>query len=61
MSLAFVLGVLPALLGWQLEMHATYGVIAASTALGLIACLAGGLFPAVRAARIPVATAIRHE
>jgi putative ABC transport system permease protein len=62
MSIAFVLGILPALLGWQqLEVQPTYGILAAVTGLGLVACLAGGLLPAARAARIPVATAIRHE
>jgi putative ABC transport system permease protein len=61
MAVAFVGGVLPALLGWRLEVHATYDVIAAAAALGLLACLAGAALPAARAARIPVAAAIRQE
>jgi putative ABC transport system permease protein len=61
MAIAFVGGVLPALLGWRLEVHATYGVIAIAAALGLAACLVGAALPAARAARIPVATAIRNE
>lgn len=61
MAIAFVEGVLPSLLGWQLEIHPTHGLVAAVAVSGLIACCGGGLLPAMRAARIPVVSALRHE
>ena len=61
MAIAFVEGVLPHLLGWQLEVHATYGLVAAAAASGVIACIVGGVLPALRAAHIPVVSALHHE
>jgi putative ABC transport system permease protein len=61
LAIAFVEAVLPALLGWQLALHANYGLVAGAAVLGLLACLAGGALPAVRASHIPVAAAIRYE
>lgn len=61
MALAFVESVLPSLLGWRLEVQPTYGIVAATAVLGLLACVAGGVLPALRATRIPVAAAIRHD
>jgi ABC-type lipoprotein release transport system permease subunit len=61
MAIAFVEGVLPQLLGWQLDVHATYGLIAVAAGSGVIACIVGGALPAARAAHIPVVVALRRE
>jgi putative ABC transport system permease protein len=61
MSVAFVSGVLPATLGWQLALDPTYGLAALVAVLGVVASVLGAVLPAVRAARIPVATVLRWE
>jgi putative ABC transport system permease protein len=61
MAIAFVEGVLPQLLGWQLDVHATYGLIAVAAGSGVIACIVGGALPAARAAHLPVVVALRRE
>jgi hypothetical protein len=44
----------------ELEVQSTHGIVAAAGALGLLACLAGGVLP-LRATHIPVAAAFLHE
>jgi putative ABC transport system permease protein len=61
MSVAFVEGVLQAILGWQLEVDPTWGAAASAAGLGIVACVLGGLLPAIRAARLSVAEALRYE
>ncbi len=57
----FVGGLVPLLLGWQLDFKPTWAVAFLSAALGLLACLGGALVPALRAARRPVVQALRYE
>jgi len=61
MSFAFVEGLIPSLLGWQLVLDARVAVALVAVSLGVIACLAGALVPAVRASRMPPVAALRHE
>jgi putative ABC transport system permease protein len=61
MALAFVESVLPSLLGWRLEVHSTHALVVATSLLGLLACLTGGLLPAFRATHVPVVTALRSD
>jgi putative ABC transport system permease protein len=55
-----------ATLNWQsfsqvaFAFHVTPGLMLAGIAVSLVLGLIGGIFPAVRAARIPVATALRQ-
>jgi putative ABC transport system permease protein len=60
-SVAFVRGIVPPLLGWDVRLHAPAGVLATAAALGICACLAGALYPAVRAGRLRVVEALRYE
>lgn len=61
MSLAFVGGVLPDILGWDLEIYPDYRSPLIAAALGVLACLVGALVPALRASRMPIASALRYE
>lgn len=59
-SLAFVKS-LPGLLGWDLELYPTWGAALGAAGLGFVACIAGALPPALRAARLSLVTALRYE
>jgi putative ABC transport system permease protein len=61
MSFAFVEGLVPTLLGWQLELRASWQVAATASLLGAAACLAGALVPALRASRMSAIAALRSE
>lgn len=61
MSFVFVEGVLQSILGWQLKVYPTYAAAAGAAALGILACVLGGLVPAIRASRISVVRALRYE
>ena len=61
MSYVFVQGMLQAIVGWELEVYPMYAGAAAAAALGIIACLLGGVVPAVRASRISIVAALRYE
>ena len=61
MSALFVTGVLPEVVGWQLKLYPTYGIALAVALLGVLASVLGALFPAIRAGRVPIATALRHN
>ena len=61
MSFAFVKGLIPSLLGWQLELDARWQVAALAAALGALACVVGALVPAVRASRMSAVAALRYE
>jgi putative ABC transport system permease protein len=47
--------------GWEIELHVTAEQFVNALLLALAAALAGGLYPAWRSARAPVATEIREE
>ncbi len=51
----------PALLGWDLDLHFPYAFAAAAGIATLCLGLVASLLPAWHAARLPAATAIRHE
>lgn len=61
MSFAFVEGLVPSLLGWRLELRASWQVTTAAALLGVAACLLGALVPATRAGRLSPITALRCE
>jgi putative ABC transport system permease protein len=60
-SLAFVEGVLQAILGWQLEMYVRYAVVSAIALMGIMACVVGALIPAVRASKMSIGQALREQ
>lgn len=51
----------PALVGWDLDLHVPYGFTAGALGLALCLCAAGSFLPAIRAARLSAAEALRHE
>lgn len=51
----------PAILGWRLDLHLPYAFALGAAALTLGLCLAGLVLPSWRAARVPVAAALRNE
>lgn len=51
----------PALLGWDLDLHIPYRFAGAAMVLTLVLCAAGSLLPGLRAARLSVAAALRHN
>lgn len=61
MSFAFVEGLVPSLLGWRLELRASWQVTAVATLLGVAACLLGACVPAARASRLSPIAALRYE
>jgi putative ABC transport system permease protein len=61
MSFAFVEGLIPSLLGWQLALDARGRVAAVAVVLGALACVAGAFVPAARASRMSPAAALRYE
>jgi putative ABC transport system permease protein len=61
MSFAFVEGLVPSLLGWRLELRASWQVAGVAATLGVIACLLGAFVPAARAGRLSPITALRYE
>ena len=61
MSFAFVEGLIPTLLGWRLELRASWQVAATASLLGVAACLVGAIVPALRASRMAAITALRSE
>ena len=61
MSFAFVKGLIPSLLGWQLELDARWQVAALAVLLGALACVVGAFVPAARASRMSPVAALRYE
>lgn len=61
MGLAFVQGMLPDIIGWDLEMRYPPDVALFVSLVGIIACLAGALFPALKGARLSPVEALRSE
>jgi putative ABC transport system permease protein len=61
MSFAFVKGLIPSLLGWQLGLEPTYGLAVIAIVLGALACVVGAVVPALRAARMSPVVALRYE
>ncbi|MBM4246372.1 MAG: ABC transporter permease [Deltaproteobacteria bacterium] len=61
MSFAFVEGLIPSLLGWRLELHASWQVATLAAVLGAAACLVGAALPAARASRMSAIEALRCE
>jgi putative ABC transport system permease protein len=61
MSFAFVEGLIPTLLGWRLELRASWQVATTAAVLGMAACLVGAFFPAARASRMSPIAALRYE
>jgi ABC-type antimicrobial peptide transport system permease subunit len=51
----------PLLVGWSLDLYLPESFAVAAAMLTLALCLAGALFPAIRAARVAVPTALRSE
>jgi len=47
--------------GWTIQFASPLAIVAEALALVLGAAMAGGIFPAVRAGRVPVASALRYE
>lgn len=60
-SVAFMRGIVPLLLGWNARLQVSATVLATAAVLGILASLAGALYPAVRAGRIRVVEALRYE
>jgi len=54
-------GIVPLLLGWNARLQVSATVLATAAVLGILASLAGALYPAVRAGRIRVVEALRYE
>jgi putative ABC transport system permease protein len=71
MVLAAILGVaigafwvaelFPAMTGWLPEFHFPYGFVVTTFAITLLLCLMSSAAPAIRAARMPVAIALRND
>jgi putative ABC transport system permease protein len=61
LSYAYVTGVVPGTLGWQLAYEPELSSALAATGLGLFACLLGSIVPALRATRLPPLAALRYE
>lgn len=61
MSSAFVEGVLQSILGWELRVHPSYSAALSAAGLGVLACVIGGIIPAVRASRLSIAAALRYD
>jgi len=61
MTFAFVYGLIPGATGWRLEFYFRPDVALISMALGIAACLLGATLPALRAARLVPAEALRGE
>jgi putative ABC transport system permease protein len=61
MSFAFVEGLIPTVLGWRLELRASWQVATTAALLGVAACLVGAFFPASRASRMSPIAALRYE
>jgi ABC-type antimicrobial peptide transport system permease subunit len=51
----------PLLVGWALDLHFPITFIAAGALLTLALCLCGAIVPSLRAAYLPVPTALRTE
>ncbi|MDG2306417.1 MAG: ABC transporter permease [Candidatus Binatia bacterium] len=61
MGVAFTEGLIPVVLGWELEFHPTIGVALLGGLLGTTACVLGAAIPAERAARLSPAAALRYD
>ncbi len=61
MSFAFVEGLVPSLLGWRLELRASWQVATTAALLGMAACFIGAFVPASRASRMSPIAALRYE
>ena len=51
----------PYLIGWVLDLHVPYGPIALVTAVTLAVCVVAAALPALYAARLDPAAALRYE
>lgn len=60
-SVAFVGGLVPPLVGWDVQLTASGTTVLSAAGLGVGACLAGAAVPAIRAARLPVVQVLRYE
>lgn len=61
MSVAFIRGLLPDLMGWQIEIYASPSLAVVVAVAGIVACVVGAAIPALRAARLAPARALRYE
>jgi putative ABC transport system permease protein len=61
MSVAFIRGLLPDLMGWQIEIHASPSLAVVVAVAGIVACVVGAAIPSIRAARLAPARALRYE
>jgi putative ABC transport system permease protein len=61
MSFAFVKGLIPSMLGWELGLDARWQVAVVALLLGALSCVAGALVPAARASRMSPVTALRYQ
>jgi putative ABC transport system permease protein len=51
----------PAILGWELHLHFPTSFALSAAALAMLLCLGGSFLPSLRAARMSVPQALRHE
>jgi len=61
MSFAFLRGLMPDTMGWQVEMYLSPMLAVVVALLGIAACVIGALVPSIRAARLAPAQALRYE
>jgi putative ABC transport system permease protein len=61
MSYAYLAGVVPGTLGWQIPYQPGLSGALSAAGLGVIACLFGSLLPAFQATRLPPLVALRSE
>lgn len=61
MTYAFVRGIIPSAIGWDLPLHLSGGVAVVGALVGLASCLVGAMLPAIGAARLSVVQPLRHE
>ena len=61
LSLSFVEGLLPDILGWQLQLRFNGSLALGVSVAGILACLVGAILPAIRGGALPPAQALRYE
>lgn len=61
LGIGFIEGLLPSILGWQLQVSPAFEAALLGVALCLVACVIGSIPPAVRSATVSPAVALRYE